>query len=70
MLRYGLAICLLAVALSGCGKGVDDAGRVPAGAPDTSNPSNVNLGGGIAPGAPAAAKTGPSEAPGSAPAPK
>lgn len=70
MLRYGLAICFLAVALTGCGTGVDDPGRVPAGAPDTSDPSKVNLGGGVAPGAPRAAKSGPSEAPGGAPAPK
>ena len=61
MLRTLIVLCLFALPFAvGCGPNVNDASRVPEGAADTSDPSAVNMGGGVAPGAPSSAQSGPS----------
>jgi hypothetical protein len=71
MRKFVLAVTLFSasVGLVGCGPSVDDPGRVPEGAADTSDPTKVNMGV-VAPGAPGKAQAGPSGAPATPPATK
>jgi len=62
MIRSAFLTLVLVSTFIGCGPNTDDASRVPAGAPDNSDPSKVMMGGDTAPGTPKGAVPGPGAA--------